>query len=106
GDTPSPFIEIEGEKWFRTGDIGYLDEDDTLVLTGRLKRFVKIGGEMVSLGSVEETLIQECSQRNLMKSDLPSLAILEDKEAKLIAFVSFEVEKEALNEMLRNAGFS
>lgn len=42
--------------WYDTGDLGYLDEDGYIWHKGRLKRFVKIGGEMISLVLVEETL--------------------------------------------------
>lgn len=42
--------------WYDTGDLGVLDEDGYLWHKGRLKRFVKIGGEMISLVNVEETL--------------------------------------------------
>ncbi len=42
--------------WYDTGDLGYLDEDGYLWHKGRLKRFVKIGGEMISLVAVEESL--------------------------------------------------
>ncbi|MFO0751811.1 MAG: AMP-binding protein [Thermodesulfovibrionales bacterium] len=42
--------------WYDTGDLGYLDGDGYLWHAGRLKRFVKIGGEMVSLVRVEDVL--------------------------------------------------
>jgi acyl-[acyl-carrier-protein]-phospholipid O-acyltransferase/long-chain-fatty-acid--[acyl-carrier-protein] ligase len=48
------------EGWYDTGDIGVLDKDGFLWHKGRLKRFVKVGGEMVSLVKTEseiETLL-------------------------------------------------
>jgi acyl-[acyl-carrier-protein]-phospholipid O-acyltransferase/long-chain-fatty-acid--[acyl-carrier-protein] ligase len=42
--------------WYDTGDMGYRDEEGYLWHVGRLGRFLKIGGEMVSLGQVEDAL--------------------------------------------------
>ena len=42
--------------WYDTGDMGNIDEDGYLWHVGRLKRFVKIGGEMVSLVKIEGIL--------------------------------------------------
>jgi acyl-[acyl-carrier-protein]-phospholipid O-acyltransferase/long-chain-fatty-acid--[acyl-carrier-protein] ligase len=42
--------------WYDTGDMGYQDADGYLWHVGRLKRFMKIGGEMVSLIRVENVL--------------------------------------------------
>jgi acyl-[acyl-carrier-protein]-phospholipid O-acyltransferase/long-chain-fatty-acid--[acyl-carrier-protein] ligase len=42
--------------WYDTGDMGYIDQDGFLWHAGRLKRFVKIGGEMISLVKVEDVL--------------------------------------------------
>jgi acyl-CoA synthetase (AMP-forming)/AMP-acid ligase II/acyl carrier protein len=53
-DGPSPFVELEGERWYRTGDLVAADADGYLRFQGRLKRFLKAGGEMISLPALEE----------------------------------------------------
>jgi acyl-[acyl-carrier-protein]-phospholipid O-acyltransferase/long-chain-fatty-acid--[acyl-carrier-protein] ligase len=45
------------DGWYETGDMGIMDEEGYLWHRGRLKRFVKIGGEMVSLVRVETVLL-------------------------------------------------
>lgn len=57
-DGPSPFEERDGKKWYVTGDLGELDEDGYLWFRGRLKRFLKAGGEMISLPALEEPFSQ------------------------------------------------
>jgi long-chain-fatty-acid--[acyl-carrier-protein] ligase len=110
GNAASPFIEIDGKSWFLTGDVGYVDEDDSLILTGRLKRFIKLGGEMISLGAIEEALIAEYRRQNLVREDVPSLALCSDEtdleHPKLILYTIFPLEKESVNEVLKNLGFS
>ncbi len=44
------------DGWYVTGDLGLVDEDGFLKITGRLSRFSKIGGEMVPHVRVEEAL--------------------------------------------------
>ena len=51
-DNPGQIIPLEG-GWHDTGDVVSVNDDGHYVIRGRIKRFAKIGGEMVSLMVVE-----------------------------------------------------
>ncbi|MFP3942571.1 MAG: AMP-binding protein [Alphaproteobacteria bacterium] len=51
-DNPGVIVPPE-DGWHDTGDIAAIDEEGYMSIRGRVKRFAKIGGEMVSLAVVE-----------------------------------------------------
>ncbi|HSX38370.1 MAG TPA: AMP-binding protein [Chlamydiales bacterium] len=110
GSPRDPFIEIEGKRWYRTGDIGYLDEEGNLIISGRIKRFTKVGGEMISLGGVEENLVKSLIEQGRISSDIPSLAVVADEkkegQPQLILFSTVSIRKDEVNDILRSRGFS
>jgi long-chain-fatty-acid--[acyl-carrier-protein] ligase len=57
-DGPSPFRQRDGKRWYVTGDLAEISEDGFIKLAGRLKRFLKAGGEMISLPALEEPFVR------------------------------------------------
>jgi acyl-[acyl-carrier-protein]-phospholipid O-acyltransferase / long-chain-fatty-acid--[acyl-carrier-protein] ligase len=53
-DANARFKALDG--WYDTGDIAKVDNEGFVYILGRLKRFAKVSGEMVSLTAVEEAL--------------------------------------------------
>lgn len=48
--------EVLVNGWYKTGDLGYVNERGFLVIEGRLSRFSKMAGEMVPHGVIEEKI--------------------------------------------------
>lgn len=85
------------DGWYDTGDMGMLDEDGYLWHRGRLKRFVKIGGEMVSLVRVEKML-----EKYIPETSACCVVELPDslKGAKIVAVVTEPIdEKKVLKQL-------
>jgi acyl-[acyl-carrier-protein]-phospholipid O-acyltransferase/long-chain-fatty-acid--[acyl-carrier-protein] ligase len=71
--------------WYDTGDIVRVDNEGYVFIQGRLKRFAKISGEMVSLTAVEDALAGAFPQYGLRCQVAVIARPDEDKGEKLIA---------------------
>ena len=86
--------------WYDTGDLGYLDEDGYLWHKGRLKRFVKIGGEMVSLVMVEETM----NALTPLEVECCAVELPDSKRgSKIVGVTNTKVDQQDLNKKLSKA---
>jgi acyl-[acyl-carrier-protein]-phospholipid O-acyltransferase/long-chain-fatty-acid--[acyl-carrier-protein] ligase len=82
-DAHRKFQELDG--WYDTGDIVHVDGDGYLHIRGRMKRFAKVSGEMVSLTAVEDALAGAFPQFGLRCAVAVIAQPDEDKGEKLIA---------------------
>ncbi|WP_104992539.1 long-chain-fatty-acid--CoA ligase [Deinococcus sp. NW-56] len=54
--TAEAFVELDGKRFFRSGDLGYMDEEGYFFFTDRLKRMVNVSGMKVWPAEVENLL--------------------------------------------------
>ena len=90
--------EIDGIRWYVTGDKGRLDSDGFLTIVDRYSRFAKIGGEMVSLGMVE----QEIGKLLHPDEKIAVTAIPDAKKGEAVVLL-FEGDRE-IDEVLAEVG--
>ena len=87
--TAERFVTLEGERYYRTGDIGYFREDGLLEIRGRCDSMVKIRGYSVHLGAVQSVLEKLPS----VKSAAVVAVGKEGRDKRLVAYVVGENDK-------------
>ena len=103
----SPFVTFEGKEWYRTGDLVRQTAEGVLFFEGRLKRFIKLGGEMVSLPAVEAALQPHFPAAESDEGPVMAVDAVGDHDApEIVLFTTREVDRTAVNQWLREAGFS
>ncbi len=87
--------------WYVTGDKGKLDEEGFLIIVDRYSRFAKIGGEMISLSLVEQTIREILDIESL---DLMVISLPDDKKGEaLILLYQAQITPDELLAKLRAA---
>ena len=88
------------DGWFYTGDLGYLDTDGDLFLTGRIKQLINRGGEKVNPQDVEDALlsISEVSEAAAFPVSHPTLG--EDVAAAVVVGSTSSLGEAAIRALL------
>lgn len=89
-DLPSQTQEVIKGGWFRTGDIGRVDEDGFLFIEGRLSRFSKIAGEMVPHETVESHINKALSYDSEDEKKIAVIGIPDEAKGEALVLLSTE----------------
>ncbi len=94
---------VDNGGWYDTGDVVEITEEGSLKVIGRLRRFAKISGEMVSLTAVEEALSRDLAGRR----DVAVMAVSDEHKGERLIVVtnSTEIDQKSLRDSLKRQGF-
>ncbi|MBI5247270.1 MAG: AMP-binding protein [Elusimicrobia bacterium] len=100
---PEKTAEVLKDGWYVTGDLGTIDRDGFITITGRLSRFSKLAGEMVSHVAVEEKLQQAAG---LADMTFVVTGIKDEKrgEKLVVLYSNWEGDIDALLSKMRENG--
>lgn len=81
--TAEVIVELDGVRYYKTGDKGHIDENGFVTIVDRYSRFAKIGGEMISLGAVEENIAKALGDEAVFVAT----AVNDDKKGESIVLL-------------------
>jgi acyl-[acyl-carrier-protein]-phospholipid O-acyltransferase/long-chain-fatty-acid--[acyl-carrier-protein] ligase len=96
-------IEPLKDGWYDTGDAVSIDDEGFVTLSGRIKRFAKIGGEMVSLAAVERLAAQTWPDASVAAVALPDRR---KGERVVLAVAGADPSQDALRDTARAEGLA
>jgi acyl-[acyl-carrier-protein]-phospholipid O-acyltransferase/long-chain-fatty-acid--[acyl-carrier-protein] ligase len=101
--TQQAIREMDGVRWYITGDKGHLDNDGFLTIVNRYSRFAKLGGEMISLSAVESKVQAaiQASDPSLGEIEVIAVNLPDDKKGeRIILLTELELDPRALQQAM------
>jgi acyl-CoA synthetase (AMP-forming)/AMP-acid ligase II len=90
------------DGWFRTGDLGSIDESGYARLTGRIKEMINRGGEKIGPREVEEVLLDHELVDQAVVFPAPHRNLGEDVAAAVVLAPDASVEADELRAFVRS----
>jgi long-chain-fatty-acid--[acyl-carrier-protein] ligase len=99
-----PLRQRDGKRWYVTGDLAQIDGDGFIRLCGRKKRFLKAGGEMISLPALEEPFTQDYPPTE-QGPQVAVEGIETETGRRIVLFATVPVSLREANDRLHEKGF-
>ena len=98
--------DVLQDGWYKTGDLGRLDEDGFLFIEGRMNRFSKIAGEMIPHLTIEQKIAE--ALKHPIDGEGPTVVVVgipdEKRGESLVALTTLPVEQAELRQKLSALG--
>ena len=88
------------DGWFKTGDLGYIDEEGYVFITGRAKEMINRGGEKISPYEVEEAILRMDSVKDAAVFPYPNGYGSDDAGAAVVLKEGFDMTLKSLRNQL------
>jgi len=93
-------VEIDNIRYYKTGDKGHLNESGFITIVDRYSRFAKVGGEMVSLSALEDSIASLFDE----PIELIATALSDEKKGeKIILLYSAEISLDEIKAKINNS---
>lgn len=94
---------FEDGDWFKTGDLGYVDARNCIMITDRLKRIISRGGEKIAPAEIERVMKQQPGIEDVLVLGIPDALYGEVVGAAFTEMSEGAVSVTALREALRES---
>lgn len=105
-NNPGVLVPLE-DGWYHTGDVVEIDEIGFVYIKDRIKRFAKIGGEMVSLNAVDE-MVRKAYEWMGAEFSYGVISVPHESKGEQIVLVTNnrQVTQDVLHSYIKNNGMS
>ena len=98
--------DVLQDGWYKTGDVGRIDEEGFLFIEGRMSRFSKIAGEMVPHLTIEQKIV-EAMQSQFGEHEGQAVVVIgvpDEKKESLVVLSVVPLDQAELRKKLNGTG--